>query len=304
MESASSLSAQIEDFANNLKLSGKQPSTIESYCRDASQFFSYLEESNLSSDQVEAEYLYAYKEDLKLKGERPNSIRRSIIGIRQFFRFASTQAKISPSPLDCVVIPPRDERLPISLEVDDIDLLLEFATHIKPLHKARRDSCIISLLAFEGIKASELITLKWSDYINEKGLGSLRIPGARARVIFLSHETSQALYQYKRDYMRMTGQLSDKSLFKKIFISFKGKDFLRPVPQLSRHGLKFILYELGTAINIPKLNTELLRHFAINFQMNLGKSNSEIMKHFGLRQAGNILKHQQIAKSEHNDLRL
>ena len=44
-------------------------------------------------------------------------------------------------------------------------------------------------------------------------------------------------------------------------------------------------------MEIKKLNTELLRHYAINFHLELGKSPEDVMEHFGLKQLGNIGKH-------------
>jgi hypothetical protein len=60
---------------------------------------------------------------------------------------------------------------------------------------------------------------------------------------------------------------------------------------MTRHGLKFILYELGDKAGLSKLNTEQLRHFAVTYLIGLGRTPEEIMAHLGLRRIGNIAKH-------------
>ena len=52
-----------------------------------------------------------------------------------------------------------------------------------------------------------------------------------------------------------------------------------------------MLYELGSQAQIKKLNSELLRHYAIHYHILLGRTPEEIMKHFGLKRLGNIAKH-------------
>ena len=60
---------------------------------------------------------------------------------------------------------------------------------------------------------------------------------------------------------------------------------------MTRHGLKFVMYELGDKIGVSALNSELLRHHAIRHQLALGKTPEELMGHLGLRRLGNIARH-------------
>jgi hypothetical protein len=60
---------------------------------------------------------------------------------------------------------------------------------------------------------------------------------------------------------------------------------------MTRHGLKFIVYELGDKVGAKSLNTEQLRHFAVTHLISQGMAPDEIMAHLGLRRLGNIAKH-------------
>lgn len=279
----------LEKFADALRAKGKLPATVESYCRDAKEFLSYLERHRLPKSQVEPETLVAYQSHLATDGEdRENSVRRKVIGVRQFFRFLTDTRTISSTPFDDVPIPSRLDQLPQGLEEKQILRLLG-ACQSQSLLKEARDLAILSLLAFEGLKANELIELNWDDFIPMGAMGSLRIRGQRNRSIALQVQSAENLKAYKErfDSMIPTARKAECSMF----ISFKGKDGASLIPSITRHGLKFMLYELGEKASVPHLNTELLRHHAVSFQLSLGRSPEEIMQHFGLRRMGNIAKH-------------
>ncbi len=282
----------VERFAENLRSKGKQPATVESYCRDAQRFLEYLGKFKLAAEKVESETLLAYQDFLKGDcEERDNSVRRTVIGIRQFYRFLSESRAIGSTPFDSVPIPVRDETMTKGLETTDVSRLLEIARNGRPDCKAARDAAMVSLLAQEGIKANELISLRWSDLLQEKENATLRISGTRTRAIALSKESLEQLLAYRRHYQLIKHPAIVHSPEKRIFIAFKGRDAASPLALMTRHGLKFILYELGDKAGLSRLNTEQLRHFAVGNLITRGRSPEEIMLHMGLRRIGNIAKH-------------
>jgi integrase/recombinase XerD len=282
----------VDRFAENLKSRGKQPATVESYCRDAQRFLDYIGRFKLAANQVEPETLLAYQDFLRQDcEERDNSVRRTVIGVRQFFRFLTEARVLSSTPFDMVPIPGRDESLPTGLEEEDVEALLSLAAAGRPEVKAARDAAMVSLLAREGVKANELISLTWRDHLSERGQASLRIGGSRARALLLSEATAERIAAYRVRYDRVRHPVILNSPEKRMFIAFKGRDAASPLPEMTRHGLKFILYELGAKAGLPKLNTEQLRHFAVSYLLSIGKAPEEIMVLLGLRRIGNIAKH-------------
>lgn len=283
---------RVQEFAKYLSNSGKLPSTVESYCRDAFGFSQYLKAYGTVYSQVAPETLVSYKDHLSFeKNESINSVRRTMIGIRQFFRFLAASNALSTSPFDQVPLPGRIEELPGQLEFVDFDKIIQACHQRTPVYRALRDAAIVSLLAFEGIKATELIALNWVDAIFNNQSGSIRIGGPRARSIVLSQETSAILGSY-RDSL-IASNLTDlaPSAESAMFVSFKGKESSTIIPRITRHGLKFVLYEIGEGAGIPHLNTELLRHHAMESLIARGLGTSELMQHLGLRTVGNIAKH-------------
>jgi integrase/recombinase XerD len=282
-------------FAAELKLAGKLDATIESYCRDARHFLRYLEENGITLDEVEASALTDFQKHLQeIEHGKENSVRRTVIGVRQFFRFLRDQKTIQDTPFDAVSIPYRLESQLSHEMMEQIAEMVSSTNLQKPVNlRAARDNAILCLMALEGIKANELLELSWSDLLESKSLISLRIIGVRARIIELSSETSEQLLAY-RSFFAQDPRLDTKlnpEIWRRMFISFKGRDSSVPVPSLSRHGLKFIIYELGERFKIDHLNSELLRHHAVESMLERGISPEQIMNHLGLRRIGNIKKH-------------
>jgi integrase/recombinase XerD len=282
----------LKRFAENLRSKDRQAATVESYCRDATEFLRYLDTFKVQLKSVEPETLLAFRDHLAFsEKDRDNSVRRKIIGIRQFFRFLAIEKVISDSPFDAMPLPERDDGLKKPITHGSIENALKSmqATQLK----SSRDIAILRLLAFEGVKAHELIDFQISDYVPSNKQGSLFVPGVKSRTILLAAETTEALNVY-RDYFQgwfETRKPSQQTQFHWLFVSFKGKDGTLVLPKMTRHGLKFLLYELGERFKISNMNTENLRHYAIEHLLVNGWDAEQIMAHLGLRRLGNIAKH-------------
>ena len=275
-----------EKFAGYLKSLGKQPATISSYKRDIKKLEIFLRESRIDKDTLDQDGIRAFIEWLETH-DKHNSVRRNIIGVRQYYRFLADSDGSWESPFDSIIIPVRDESLPDGLEEEDLECIEAAALSQKGKFKRSRDLSIVRLLALEGVKASELLAIEAKHLLLQNTSGSLKIEGLKARMISLQVQTVQALISYMKHYK----DVAAKNQFKYLFLSFKGRDLSLLSEPMTRHGLKFLLYELGAESGIKHLNSELLRHFAINFQIGLGKTSAEIMAHFGLKRLGNIGKH-------------
>lgn len=283
---------QILGFAAALKSQGKQPATVESYCRDVSAFVDYLGQQHLRTIEVDASTLIAYQEYLRdVRHEKGNSIRRNVIGVRQFYRFLTDQKSIVATPFDIVAIPERVERLPEHLATEQIEAMITSCQKGAPAIKAARDAAIVGLISYEGLKANEIIGLQWKDLLLTEEAPTLRLQGNRTRVLMLSARTAELLRAYREQFDRSVDSATSESGQRRVFIAFKGRDSAQPVPTMTRHGLKFIIYELGDRMGISHLNAEILRHHAIDYQLGNGKSSDEVMSHLGLKQPGLVAKH-------------
>lgn len=289
----------LKEFRSTLLKQGKSAATAEAYCRDARHYLLYLQQHRIALDHSDLNLLQHYQKHLEIKHGKINSVRRSVIGIRQFFRYLSHQGHLTHSPPEALIIPPRDEQLKEPLSNEEVRTLLRTARQQEPKLKGMRDAVIISLLGTEGLKVSELIKVQWSDYISLQGMGSLRIRGGRTRVIQLHRETHELIRDYRTLFKScLAADNGDKS-YPYMILAYTGRDTRHPAPSIGRHGLKFLLSELAPVIQRKTLNTEMLRHYAICSQLRSGKSPEDIMQHLGLKRPGNITKHLRAAMRKH-----
>ncbi len=283
------ISDYIANFAKYLKIQARSPATVESYCRDAQHFLHWLQESKVDLQQVQSEYLIEYQQHLEHQGIRKNSCRRRIIGIRQFFRFLEDQRLIAASPFDVVPIPDRINKLPAPLTEGELVALIKAADQQAYTIKAKRDVVILHLLAFEGLKTNEIINLERSSILFDQTLLLLSIGGQHQRQILCSPPSQDAIHKFLTTLDALEEE--EGSVSSKLFMGFKGQGNSAPHGQLTRHGLKFLLYELGHTVGIDALNAEMLRHFAIDHMRRSGFAPHEIMAHLGLKQLGIIAQH-------------
>lgn len=299
--------SSISDFCRNLEDRGKLRATVSGYSYDITAFMNWLlkHKSHLSVDS--AQDIYAYVEYLEqVEQISENSIRRKIIAIKIFFRYIIVSNKLSvDSPASSVVIPPRDESLPEILSDEDVDHLLSYATLNHSWYRRFRDPAMISLFAFEGIKVNEMTLLTWACWYSlekKQNISTLKIPGNKQRSITLSKRSTQYLWQLKQQINEHAAYASAEDTSKLfLFHNIPGRsDIPHIFHPISRHGIKFLLYEIGTCIHQPKLNSELLRHHAINYLLRSGKTPQQIQQHLGLKKPGSIIKHLHYHNSQHN----
>lgn len=282
----------VEQFQAALRAKNRQPATVESYSRDAQDFLRFLQQSGLAIRAVEPETLLWFRDHLLHSiQEAENSVRRKVIGVRQFYRFLVDERVIDDTPFDSVPLPERDESLRKAVNESVLEQMINSLPGASL--KQARDRAILHLLGFEGIKANELIQLKWTDHLQSKGLRTLSIPGNKARTIALASQSAASLEAYAQRFNTWwsTQDAAEQGRYQWIFVAFKGKDSSLVLPEMTRHGLKFMLHELGERFDLKQLHTEGLRHHAIQFQLASGKTAEEVMAHLGLRRLGNIGKH-------------
>lgn len=285
---------------NNLKVSefrafmagqGKQRSTLESYSRDIQNFADFLAETNTSTGDVGPQVLEEYKLWLLNRGSKSSTIRRAVIAIRVFFRWLESSGQLHGNPLEDLPVPAHEQIAAREIPDEKINAMLA-NTNLSPSSlKAARDRSLVLLLTREGLKASELVALKWSHFLCTGESGRLLIVGDRSRTIALESETTEALKTFRKIVQTDSRTKVAFAATSPLFISFKGADARSLIWGITRHGLKFAIYELGESVGIQKLNAEQLRHLAMAHKISLGFSPEMVMNHLGLRRIGNIGKH-------------
>ena len=171
---------------------------MHSYSRDIKNYFHFLNDAQLSLEDVDQDQMLAFVTWISEK-DRHNSVRRNIIGVRQFYRFLASEEPNGDSPFDHLPIPERDESLPEELVIEDIEALESVALSQPSKVKQSRDRAILFLLAFEGVKSNEIISIRHEDLLISSTTASIQIQGNKKRSLSIGVESAQALRQYLSD---------------------------------------------------------------------------------------------------------
>jgi site-specific recombinase XerD len=272
---------------------GKQSATIDSYTRDMANFLKFTEEFNINSGDIGLRTLEEFKNWQLDRGSKHSSIRRSVIAVRMFFRWLEETGDLHQNPLDQAPVPAHEYHSARTIAPEKLRLMIEIARTGESQLKASRDVALILLIAHEGLKASEIVSLTWQNFFSAGEAARLTISGDRARTIGLESATTEAMRIYREALKNDNRTRTILQTSSPLFMSFKGADARTVQLGITRHGLKFAIYELGQAADIPQLNAEQLRHFAMSHKLDLGFTPDMVMSHLGLRRIGNIGKHVQ-----------
>ena len=154
------------------------PLTARSYLNDLDQFYNHLGQDAFAWDPVSvtSHDVRSWIVSLMEKGLAAKSIHRKISSLRVFYRYLRKEGITGSDPLEKVVMPKIRKKLPVFVEEDIIDRLLDeydFGEDFAGL----RNSLIIEMLYLTGIRRAELTGLRDADV--DLSSGSLKVTGKR-----------------------------------------------------------------------------------------------------------------------------
>jgi len=149
--------------------------TLSAYERDLFQLKTFLVEKNVSSwTAVNQQHIRLYSNSLRIKQLASKTIQRMLSSCRSFFNFLVKEKHIKVNPAATISAPKAPQKLPKTLDVDQISQLLSENTHSKSA-LSLRDHAMMELFYSSGLRLSELSNLNLNDIdLND---GSMRVTG-------------------------------------------------------------------------------------------------------------------------------
>jgi integrase/recombinase XerC len=247
------------------------PHTVTAYRTDLDQFYSFLKE-RYSLEEIRSvthPMIRSWLADLMEQGISPRSINRKLTALKSYFRFLKKEGVVDQNPMRKVVSPKIPKRLPVFVEKEKMDLLLDgidFGTGFPAL----RDRLILEMLYATGMRLSELTALKETDIDFHQS--TIKVLGKRnkERLIPFSFKFGAILKDYlrEREKINQAGEhlmLTDKGM--KIYPRFVYRVVARYLsmvttvekksPHVLRHTFATHLLNSGADLNAVK---ELLGH--------------------------------------------
>ena len=193
-------------YLNYLKVERNvSPYTVRNYRSDlegnykrgaGKGFFQFLKLRNIDSlDKVDKTVMRGYLAYLAEQGIVRASIARKLSAIRSFYSYLVREGILTKNPVEQVVSPKLEKRLPSFLTVAETVRLLTAPDLSKP--KGQRDRAILELLYAAGLRVSELVYLNREGQVN-LDTREIRVlgKGAKERVVLIGEPAAGALDNY------------------------------------------------------------------------------------------------------------
>jgi len=258
-----------ERFINYLS-SEKRSSihTITSYSNDINQFTLFLsDEYQITSDMSEVNFqiVRAWIASLLEQGVSPRSVNRKISTLKTFFKFLIREGIIDESPMLKIVSPKSKKRLPLFIEEDQIESLLN-EVKFEDGFVGKRNKLIIELFYVTGIRLSELIEIKIIDINFDDNLVKVLGKRNKERLIPVSQRIIKELKYFIAKYnisnhlfTNMHGKKVYTKLVYRVVNKYIGEisSINKKSPHILRHTFATHMLNNGADINAIK---ELLGH--------------------------------------------
>jgi integrase/recombinase XerC len=154
----------IERFIRYLQFEKRfSPHTVTAYRQDLIQFNDFLILDGLDMLMISHQNVRVWILNLMENGYEAKTVNRKISVLRSFYKFLQREDLIKNNPMIHVRAPKIPKRLPVIVEEQKMDLLLDNAVIFSNDFNGNRNRLILELLYGTGMRLSELVYLKEGD---------------------------------------------------------------------------------------------------------------------------------------------
>ncbi|PWH85896.1 tyrosine-type recombinase/integrase [Brumimicrobium oceani] len=245
--------------------------TVAAYRKDVSSFLEFVLVDS-AEELCEISYQNVRGWVVKLINEKHSNrtVNRKLSSLRTFFKWAQKNQFIGIDPMLKVKGPKQEKRLPEFVKQEEIEVL-EMENLFPEGFSGIRDRLIIEVFYQTGIRLSELIGLKQSDFED----GKIKVLGKRnkERIIPITSELSTQIEAY------LDNPVYKEAKCESIFITDKGKK-LYP-----KFVYRKVNYYLSMLTKLTKRSPHVLRHTFATHMLNNGaglETLKEVLGHANL----------------------
>lgn len=236
--------------------------TITAYSGDLDQFFGFVKAVYDIGQikEVHGAIIRSWIVSLLEKKLTTKSINRKISVLKSYFRYLLSQGYIESNPMSKVIAPKTSKRLPVFVEEEKMDLLLEEIDFGNGFQGCR-DKLIIEMFYGTGIRLSELINLRTDDIDTYNN--SIKVLGKRnkERLIPFDKELRKSILKYKEERSSNFMGVVESRYF---FLTVRGKKVYEKLVY------RLVNYYLSKVSSITKKSPHVLRHTFATHMLNHG----------------------------------
>jgi integrase/recombinase XerD len=242
----------LQDYQLYLKIEkGLAKNSIDSYSSDVKKLIIYLEENEITisplliTEERIQQFIYASSKLINARSQA-----RLISGLRNFFDYLIFEEYRNENPTDLIDAPKIGRKLPDTLALEEIDLLISSIDLSEP--QGERNRTILETLYSCGLRVSELTKLKLSDLFFEEGFIRVLGKGNKQRFVPINFQTQKYITSYINN-IRIHIK-TQKGYEDTVYLNRRGKD-------LSRVMIFTIIKNLAIKVGLKKkISPHTFRH--------------------------------------------
>lgn len=259
--------------------------TLTAYSTDLKQFYDYLQINYQIKELSEINHSLIRSWIVSMMEQKitSRSVNRKITVLKTFYKYLLRQKVVSENPMLKIQSPKTSKKLPVFIEKEKMDILLDNIDFDND-EEGIRNKLIIEMFYSTGMRLSELINLKQKDV--DLNSGQLKVLGKRnkERIIPFNNELKKKIEEYLRSKQGKTDET--------LFVTVEGKKMYEKLVY------KIVKQYLSLVTTIDKKSPHVLRHTFATQMLNNGadlNSIKELLGHANLS-ATQIYTHNTVEK--------
>lgn len=245
-------STYIKNFQSYLKIErGLSKNTIENYSFDIERLRLFLDQNNIEVSPIKIEeetiqqFIYAVSSQVNARSQA-----RIISGLKSFFSYLIFEDFREDNPLELIETPRTSRKLPDTLSVIEIDLLISAID--LTTNEGERNRAMLETLYGCGLRVSELVELKISDLYFEEGFLKVTGKGNKQRFVPIG-DLAQKYIGFYKNGIRLHVNIK-KGFEDTLFLNRRGG-------QLTRAMIFTIIKNLAVKVELrKKISPHTFRH--------------------------------------------
>ena len=191
---SSSRRGHVDEYLSYLELErGLSPTTRSSYRQDLALFEGFLKQRRVGSlSRVRPVHVREFLQAMRVS-RSPATVARKLAAVKGLFKFLEGQRTIARSPTAFIETPRLWQRLPQTLNVEEVGRLLG---SVKAEGLGLRDLAMLELLYGAGLRVSELVSLNLDSCNVEAGFLRCIGKGNKERIVPLGRAAAESLVRY------------------------------------------------------------------------------------------------------------
>lgn len=193
---STSFDAELDRFSDALWLEdGLAPRSLESYRRDLTQLFTWLEPQGIPPDQAQRGDIELFLAHRSLdESIAARSLARQLTAIKRYQRWLLREGRRDDDPTLTVAAPRLPKPLPKTLSENDVEALIN-APDVNTPH-GLRDRAMLEALYAAGFRVSELVGLPLAAVSLTDGVVRIMGKGSKERLVPLGEDAQDWIQHY------------------------------------------------------------------------------------------------------------